>query len=49
MANGLGTSFGACDVRSCVWLFQGTEVEPDILGHALLKVEVVQEQKHFVK
>ena len=25
MANGLGTSFGACDVRSCVQLFPGTE------------------------
>ena len=43
MANGLGTSFGACDVLSCVW----TEVEPNIMGHALSKVEVVQEKKNM--
>ena len=43
MANGLGRSFGACDVLSCVW----TEVEPNIMGHALSKVEVVQEKKNM--
>ena len=48
MANGLGTSFRACDVRSVCSYFRGLKAEPNILGHALSKVEVLQEKKNIM-
>ena len=51
VVTGLGTSFGACDVRSCVDPLQTMcrlKAEPNILGHALSKVEVVQENLNIM-